>query len=174
MTKAVEAHPEYWRENRLGNRVIDWDKVKIGRRGRGRQFTDADFAELVRRRTDGGMRVIDAMLEVMAGLTPLPVKVRNKKTGEVHLRLATGSPTAGDRVAAAKLLSDRGWGKPKETIEYKDTTEVGEGGFDLSRLSTDQVKAYLSILKTARGLPPAGSVVVDGETRPAGTSVVEE
>jgi hypothetical protein len=158
-TEHLQAHPEWWRVNRAGQKVIDWKKVPRGTVRKGKVFTDADFAELVRRRTDGGMKIVDAMMEVLAGLQPRPVKVRNTRTGEVSLRLASGSPTAGDRVAAAKLLSERGWGRPKETIEIKQDVQIGTDGFDLSRLSTDEVKAYLNLLRRARGALTAGTVV---------------
>jgi hypothetical protein len=48
-----------------------------------------------------------------------------------------------DRIAAAKLLSERGWGRPRQTVEV---TEVPQSRYDYSLLTPQQLDTLEALL----------------------------
>jgi len=49
---------------------------------------------------------------------------------------------AADRIAAAKLLWDRGWGQARQSIDVKSESTVITAKIDPSRLTPDQARAF--------------------------------
>jgi hypothetical protein len=125
-----------------------------------------DYSTRVRERTRDGELLIDTYLEVLAGLTPLPVV--DPVTGVVRIP-AGCEPTAADRLHAAKLLEARGYGKVPDKVEFTGQVSGTVATFDVSRLTSDQVRAYLEIRRAARGddLEPA-----EGQVRPDSSDIM--
>jgi hypothetical protein len=155
------AHPEWWDERgRLvaGNRL---PRVPV---------RNSDLGALVRDRTEGGHLVIEALLVALTGRAPAPIREQDPETGEVRIVATCGPGTVADMIAAAKILTDRGWGKAPQVVEVLTPQAQGAAQFDLSRLSATEIKAYLAIRRKALGEPELGSVVVEVPVKAAGTS----
>ncbi len=152
------AHPEWFGPD---------GKFKPGHKAPRSGIKDSDFAALVRDRTNDGELILEALLETLTGVAPLPVRDIDPETGEVRVRAQGGAPTAADRIAAAKLLSDRGWGRAPQTVEILGLPQSGDAAaFDISRLTPAQVRAYLEIRRCARGELPPGTLTVEGQAQP--------
>jgi hypothetical protein len=145
-------HPEWFGERGQftpGNRLSKRARIRI-----------ADLSAMAREATDGGVSVVETLVEVMAGLEPLPVRDTDKETGEVIIRRSKATPTAADRVQAAKILKTCIWGRDPTVVEVHQGSSE-QAAFDISRLTPAQVRAYLEIRRAARGELPADVVVVD-------------
>ena len=153
------AHPEWFDER---GRV----RAGVGAHLPRARLKAVDLSAMVDEATDGGRAIVETLVEVMAGLEPLPIRDVDKETGEVIIRRSTAKPTAADRVGAAKILADRKWGKAPVLIDAMVGKVPESGQFDLSKLTADEVRVYLTIARKARGELPngtAGSGAASGE-----------
>lgn len=96
----------------------------------------------IRETTGEGAELVDVMLAVFRGdVTHIPnAKIRSRHRGEIDLR---------DRIAAATWLADRAFGRPGQVLD--DGAPEVAGGYDLSALTLEELKAMRGILgKAAR------------------------
>jgi len=96
----------------------------------------------IRETTGEGAELVDFMLAVFRGdVTHIPnAQIRSRHRGEIDLR---------DRIAAATWLADRAFGRPGQVLD--DGAPEVAGGYDLSALTLDELKAMRGILgKAAR------------------------
>jgi hypothetical protein len=121
----------------------------------------AEYGVRVRERTRDGDLLIDVLLEVVAGLTPL--EDVDLKTGRIR-RPASCEPTAADRLRAVAMLEQRGWGKVPDKVEFQGQVSTLAVNFDVSRLEPNDVATLLELRRKARGDDPEpGLELVEGE-----------
>lgn len=102
---------------------------QIGNPGRpqgAKNKAPSQFAKYIREQTDEGRRLVDFALAVFDNDSARLEKV-----------------TLPDRMDAMKYLTDRGWGKAKEIIEFEGDLPVK---VDLSALSTDELKLAKALM----------------------------
>ena len=101
------------------------------------------------------------------------VKLLKRKLGEVGRGRVSArfAVTLQDRMRAAEWLADRAFGRPRRTREDEGaSSEVPAGEApDYARLSLDERKRLLGLLRKARGLPaPYDSPATAGADRSLG------